>query len=160
MAAEQLFGHDPSRPLKGDYVGAYVSPKGTYVPIIIHLTEVDGNGTLKGTFTVLGDWAQYIDAGPFHAGRYSQFGTIHLAEDVIQRMQDGTKVNLQVKIDGHFAAPTSSIGTIWATLIVTHTSQDGSSKAMATGTLSVAYTKEAQRQVTVTAVSNPWDDGN
>lgn len=174
MAAD-LFGHDSSRPLQGDYVGAYVSPKGANVPLIIHIDEVGNDGTVTGSFTVLGDWANYIVAGPFHAARYSRFGTIHLDEDVTQKTQSG-QTKLEIKIDGHFAAPTSTVGAIWGTLIVTQTTQQGSSeqiatgtlvtaqepssKKMATGTLATAYTKKAERLVQVSAISNPWDDGN
>jgi hypothetical protein len=156
--AEQLFGHDPYQPRKGDYVGAYVSHGGTYVPLIIHVDHVDGNGSLQGSFEIDPSWppGRQFTVGPFHAGRYSEFGTLHVDEDVVE-VSGGTK--LEVKFDGRFAAPTSSVGAIWGTVIVTAREQDGSAKEMATGTLAAAYTKKARTTIT-TVASGIWDDRN
>ena len=158
MAAEQLFGHDSSRPLKGDYVGSYVSVKGFYAPIIIHIDDVDNNGGLKGSFAVDPTWpgAQYLTLGPFQAGQYSPFGTIHLDENVVDTA-GGTKLNLMVAFDGHFAAPASTVGVIWGTVSVMHQTQQGWSQEAVTGTLSVSYTKKIKPPIQVTSQSGIWD---
>jgi hypothetical protein len=160
MAAEELFGHDSSKPLKGDYVGAYVSVKGDYVPITIHIDDVDKNGSLRGSFALDPTWpgAKYLTVGPFQSGRYSQFGTMHLDENVVDTAR-GTTANLVVRFDGRFAAPTSTVGTIWGTVSIMANVQEGSSQETVTGTLSVSYTKKLRPPIKVTAQSGIWDDG-
>jgi hypothetical protein len=126
-----------TKPYKGDWLGVYVPARGgRAIPVTIHLTEVDDNGTLQGSFELDPNWArnQGIQIAVFRSGFYSPFGTLHILQEVVEKSYSD-----EVAFDGQFLVPASHTGVIYGSVIIRRLEPGAAPKVMQTGTLAAVY---------------------
>jgi hypothetical protein len=142
-----------TKPLKGDWLGIYVPAKGgRAIPVTIHLTDVDEDGTLQGNFALDPNWArgQGIQIPAFRSGTYSPFGSLHIVQDVIEKGYRD-----EVEFTGQFLVPAGRTGAIHGSVIVRRIQPDAAPKIVQMGTLSATYGAE----MLLTIAEGMWTDG-
>ena len=109
---------------------------GKAIPVAIHLTDVNDDGTLQGSFALDPNWArsQGIQIAAFRSGTYSPFGTLHILQDVVEKNYTD-----EIEFDGQFLVPASRTGIIYGSVIVRRIQSGAAPKIVQTGTLSAVY---------------------
>jgi hypothetical protein len=148
-----LLDSSRTKPFKGDWLGIYVPAKGgRAISVTIHLTDVDEDGTLQGSFTLDPNWtrSQGIQMAGFRSGTYSPFGSLHIVQDVIEKGYRD-----EVEFTGQFVVPAGRTGSINGSVIVRRIQPDAAPKIVQTGTLSATYGAE----MLITVADGMWGNG-